>query len=98
MFQSDQIMIAMMYFQQRGVRHEYEPRSDRTARESAMVTLFEAGYTDRNDIARAFGCTPRTLRRYQARIESGGLLSDLADVRHGMVFHELRGEIGRSYN
>jgi hypothetical protein len=49
--------------------------TDRAAEECAMVTLFEAGYADQNDIARAFGCTPRTLRRYQERIESGGLLS-----------------------
>jgi hypothetical protein len=49
--------------------------SDRAAEESARVTLFEAGYADQNDIACAFGCTPRTLRRYQERIESGGLLS-----------------------
>jgi transposase len=49
--------------------------TDRAAEECAMVTLFEAGYADQNDIARTFGCTPRTLRRYQERIESGGLLS-----------------------
>jgi prepilin-type processing-associated H-X9-DG protein len=47
--------------------------TDHIAEESAMVTLFEAGYADQNDIARAFACTPRTLRRYQERIESGGL-------------------------
>ena len=47
--------------------------TDHAAEECAMVTLFEAGYADQNDIARAFGCTPRTLRRYQERIESGGL-------------------------
>ncbi len=49
--------------------------TDHAAEECAMVTLFEAGYADQNDIARAFGCTPRTLRRYQERIESGGLLA-----------------------
>jgi hypothetical protein len=49
--------------------------SDHAAEECAMVTLFEAGYADQNDIARAFACTPRTLRRYQERIESGGLLA-----------------------
>lgn len=49
--------------------------NDHAAQECAMVTLFEAGYADQNDIARAFGCTPRTLRRYQERIESGGLLA-----------------------
>jgi prepilin-type processing-associated H-X9-DG protein len=49
--------------------------TDHAAEECAMVTLFEAGYADQNDIAQAFGCTPRTLRRYQERIESGGLLA-----------------------
>jgi hypothetical protein len=48
---------------------------DHAAEECAMVTLFKAGYADQNDIARAFACTPRTLRRYQERIESGGLLA-----------------------
>ncbi len=47
--------------------------ADHAAQECAMVTLFEAGYADQNDIARVFGCTPRTLRRYQERIESGGI-------------------------
>jgi len=49
--------------------------TDRAAEECAMVTLFEAGYADQNEIARAFGCTARSLRRYQERIESGGLLA-----------------------
>jgi len=49
--------------------------NDHAAEECAMVMLFEAGYADQNDIAHAFGCTPRTLRRYQERIESGGLLA-----------------------
>jgi hypothetical protein len=31
--------------------------TDHAAEECAMVTLFEAGYADQNDIARAFGCT-----------------------------------------
>ncbi len=39
------------------------------------ATLFEAGYADQNDIARAFAYSPRTLRRYQEQIESGGLSS-----------------------
>jgi DNA-binding CsgD family transcriptional regulator len=47
--------------------------SDQAAEECAMVTLFEAGYASQKDIARAFGYTPRSLRRYQERIESGGL-------------------------
>ena len=31
--------------------------TDRAAEECAMVTLFEAGYADQNDIACAFRCT-----------------------------------------
>ena len=38
-----------------------------------MVTLFEAGYADQNDIARCFGYSARTLRRYQERLKAGGL-------------------------
>ncbi len=49
--------------------------ADRAAEACAMVTLFEAGYADQNDIARAFAYSPRTLRRYQEQIESGGLSS-----------------------
>lgn len=46
---------------------------DRTAEAYAMVTLCEAGYADQNDIARSFGCSTRTLRRYQQRLQVGGL-------------------------
>jgi len=38
-----------------------------------MVTLFETGYADQNDIARCFGYSARTLRRYQERLKAGGL-------------------------
>src|SRR5258708_12342977 len=38
-----------------------------------MVTLFESGYADQNDIARSFGYSTRTLRRYQQRLQAGGL-------------------------
>lgn len=49
------------------------PIEDRTAEAYAMVTLFEAGYADQNDIARCFGYSARTLRRYQERHKAGGL-------------------------
>jgi len=39
----------------------------------AMVQLFESGYADQNDIARCFGYSARTLRRYQERFKAGGL-------------------------
>ena len=46
---------------------------DRAAEAYAMVTLFESGYADQNDIARCFGYSIRTLRRYQRHLASGGL-------------------------
>lgn len=49
--------------------------ADYAAEACAMVTLFESGYADQNDIARAFGYSPRSLRRYQERFESGGFLA-----------------------
>jgi len=46
---------------------------DRAAEAYAMVTLFESGYADQNNIARAFGYSTRTLRRQQQRLKAGGL-------------------------
>src|SRR5271169_79964 len=45
---------------------------DRSAEAYAMVQLFESGYADQNDIARCFGYSARTLRRYQERFSAGG--------------------------
>ena len=39
----------------------------------AMVNLVEHGWADQNDVARAFGCSTRTVRRHQRRFEEGGL-------------------------
>jgi Transposase IS66 family/Helix-turn-helix domain len=39
----------------------------------AMVTLVEQGLADQNDVAQAFGCSTRTVRRYQRRFEDGGV-------------------------
>ena len=39
----------------------------------AMVSLVEKGWADQSDVARAFGCAVRTVRRYQRRFEDGGL-------------------------
>jgi transposase len=47
--------------------------SDRAAEEYAMLTLFGAGYADQDEIARAFGYSTRSIRRYEQRFESGGL-------------------------
>lgn len=46
---------------------------DRMAEASAMVSLVEQGWADQNDVALAFGCSERTLRRHQRRFEVGGL-------------------------
>ena len=39
----------------------------------AMVSLVEQGHAVQNEVARAFGCSPRTVRRYQSRFAAGGL-------------------------
>jgi DNA-binding CsgD family transcriptional regulator len=46
---------------------------DRMAEAHAMVSLVEQGWADQNDVARAFGCSARTVRRHQRRFEAGGL-------------------------
>jgi transposase len=47
--------------------------NDRAAEEYAMLTLFGSGYADQDEIARAFGYSTRSIRRYEQRFESGGL-------------------------
>jgi hypothetical protein len=39
----------------------------------AMITLFETGYASQIQIARAFGYSVRSLRRYQERFRTGGV-------------------------
>lgn len=46
---------------------------DRMAEAFAMVNLVEQGWADQNDVARAFGCSSRTVRRHQERYVEGGL-------------------------
>jgi transposase len=46
---------------------------DRMSEAHAMVSLVEQGFADQNDIARALGCSVRTVRRCQRRFEAGGL-------------------------
>ena len=46
---------------------------DRMSEALAMVNLVEQGYAEQVAVARAFGCAPRTIRRYQERFETGGL-------------------------
>ncbi len=46
---------------------------DRMAEALAMVTLVEQGWAYQNEVARAFGCSVRTVRRHEARFQAGGL-------------------------
>lgn len=46
---------------------------DRMAEAHAMVSLVEQGWADQNDVAHAFDCSARTVRRDQRRFEDGGL-------------------------
>jgi transposase len=41
----------------------------------AMVSLIEQGWADQNDVARAFGRSERSVRRYQRRFEDRGLVA-----------------------
>jgi transposase len=47
--------------------------SDAMAEAHAMVSLIEQGWADQIDVARAFGRSDRSVRRYQRRFEDGGL-------------------------
>ncbi len=46
---------------------------DRMAQAYAMVMLVEQGWAGQNDVAHAFGCSTRTLRRCGRRYDEGGL-------------------------
>jgi transposase len=48
---------------------------DRMAEAHAMVSLVRCGYADQNEVARAFDCSTRTLRRSTRRFEAGGMSS-----------------------
>ena len=48
-------------------------RSDRMAEAYAMVNLVEQGWASQQEVARAFACAARTVRRHQRRLEEGGL-------------------------
>jgi hypothetical protein len=56
-----------------GVVYSHYSREDHTAEAYALVSLYESGYVDQNDLARSFGYSARTLRRFQQRLHSGGL-------------------------
>jgi DNA-binding CsgD family transcriptional regulator len=56
-----------------GIVFAHYSLEDYVAEAYALISLFESGYADQNDLARGFGYSPRTLRRYQERFKSGGL-------------------------
>jgi transposase len=47
--------------------------ADRMAEAHALVSLVEQGWADQVEVARAFLCSARTVRRQQRRFEEGGL-------------------------
>jgi transposase len=60
--------------------------TDHMAEAYAMVSLVEQGWADQSEVARAFGCSARTVRRHQRRFENGGL----AALDHGSGYPEGR--------
>ena len=48
-------------------------QGDRMAEAYAMVCLVEQGWAQQVEVARAYGCAERTVRRHQRRFEKGGL-------------------------
>ena len=47
--------------------------ADRMAEAHAIVGLVEQGWAEQVEVARAFNCSARTVRRYRRRFEEGGL-------------------------
>src|SRR3990170_1034823 len=46
---------------------------DPVAEAYAMVFLVDSGFAQQNEVARAFGCSVRTVRRHQRRYAEGGM-------------------------
>ncbi len=67
--------------------HHYR-RDDRVAEAYAMVCLVRGGYATRVEIARAFGCSSRTVRRHLRRYAAHGMAG--LDVHSGRKAGELR--------
>lgn len=59
----------------RGVPAALFAADDRAGEAHAMVLLLDQGLAQQVELARAFGCSTRTVRRYQARFAEGGLLA-----------------------
>lgn len=56
-----------------GVVFAHYEVADRAAEAYAMITLCESGYASQVRVARSFGYSARSLRRYQTRFEAGGI-------------------------
>jgi len=56
-----------------GIPIAHFARGDRMAEAYAMVTLVDQGWADQVEVARAFGCSTRSVRRMQRRFNEGGL-------------------------
>jgi len=62
---------------------------DRMSEVHAMVSLVEQGWADQKQVARAFGCSARTVRRHQRRFEDEGL----AALGHGRGYPQGRSRL-----
>lgn len=56
-----------------GVVFAHYSVGDRAAEAYAMIMLFESGYASQIQIARSFGYSVRSFRRYQERFQTGGV-------------------------
>lgn len=63
---------------------------DQMAEAYAMVTLVEHGYAAQVQVARAFGCATRTVRRHRRRFEDGGLAALGRAAGYPKGHHRLR--------
>lgn len=57
----------------RGIVLAHYATGDRMAEAHAMVSLVDQGCALQREVAEAFGCSERTVRRHQRRFEDGGL-------------------------
>src|SRR5881275_2349273 len=64
--------------------HHYRGE-DAVAEAYAMVFLVESGFAQQTDVARAFGRSVRTVRRYQVRYARGGMAPLGRDSSKGSI-------------
>jgi len=56
-----------------GLPMHHWAEGDATGQAHAMVSLVQCGYAEQTEVARAFGCSTRTLRRYERQYEVHGM-------------------------